>query len=492
LPFVRASATSRIASPATAQATQSKTDANKADETSPFALLVGQVQAKPAAQQKDAQGKDDQSGDKQTDAGTTSQASTAATQTVAQTPVKPAKADKNSKKDDSSATSNDSASAAALQQASAQPQPPLPPQIALTAQQNAATTAANAAANDDAGDDDTQVAAAGAATVAASGQAKAQAGQNAQNSQSAPDIQAADPQADASNIAGQVAGQIAGQPAAKPAGQTKAQPASQASAQTPGQATAQAQAASQDGVDLPTVQADGVQVTKPWQAKAQSPGDAGTGKTDSSQASDSKTADVKQAATPQPQVQAQAANDTPVFKMADVPASTVPMIGGTTPAQQTQSPDAPAVTQNVQVSTAPTPNMPALAVEISAKSQSGAKQFDIRLDPPELGRVEVRLSIDATGKASAHLSADQPQTLDLLQKDAPTLTRALRDAGLDVSQNGLNFSLRQQSGDTGAGNNQGRSTGGRSFSLTATSNVDATSASAAYSASADGRVDIRV
>ena len=63
------------------------------------------------------------------------------------------------------------------------------------------------------------------------------------------------------------------------------------------------------------------------------------------------------------------------------------------------------------------------------RSQSGAKQFDIRLDPPELGRVEVRLSIDATGKASAHLSADQPQTLDLLQKDAPALTRALRDAG---------------------------------------------------------------
>ena len=43
--------------------------------------------------------------------------------------------------------------------------------------------------------------------------------------------------------------------------------------------------------------------------------------------------------------------------------------------------------------------LPGMAVEIAAKSQSGAKQFDIRLDPPELGRVEVRLSIDASGKA---------------------------------------------------------------------------------------------
>ena len=33
------------------------------------------------------------------------------------------------------------------------------------------------------------------------------------------------------------------------------------------------------------------------------------------------------------------------------------------------------------------PNLNSLAVEIAAKVQSGTKQFDIRLDPPELGRV---------------------------------------------------------------------------------------------------------
>jgi flagellar hook-length control protein FliK len=159
---------------------------------------------------------------------------------------------------------------------------------------------------------------------------------------------------------------------------------------------------------------------------------------------------------------------------------------------QTQATD---FTQHIQVTAQPhdtAPNLPALAVDIVAKSQSGAKQFDIRLDPPELGRVEVRLSIDATGKASAHLSADQPQTLSLLQKDASVLTRALRDAGLDVSQNGLNFSLRQQSGqDSGAGANPGRRSA-RGLSLTATTSIEATAASAAYSGSADGHLDIRV
>ena len=161
--------------------------------------------------------------------------------------------------------------------------------------------------------------------------------------------------------------------------------------------------------------------------------------------------------------------------------------------QAAQHSQAPVAIQHVQVTAEAAPNLPALAVEIAAKSQSGAKQFDIRLDPPELGRVEVRLSIDSTGKASAHLSADQPQTLALLQKDAPILTRALREAGLDVSQDGLNFSLRHQSGGQGGNDgNHGRFGSSRSFSLTATASIDPAATAAAYRGVVDGRLDIRV
>jgi chemotaxis protein MotD len=132
-----------------------------------------------------------------------------------------------------------------------------------------------------------------------------------------------------------------------------------------------------------------------------------------------------------------------------------------------------------------------LAVAIAAKSQSGNKQFDIRLDPPELGRVEVRLSIDATGKAQASLSADQPRTLDLLKADAPTLTRALRDAGLNVSQNGLNFSLRGQNQQNGGNSFTPRSGRASQLSLTATSAIGSMPG-AHYQGPADGRLDIRV
>jgi flagellar hook-length control protein FliK len=467
-------------------ASQSKPDANKADETSPFALLVGQTQAKPATQQKDTQGKDS-SNDKQGDASTASQAgnTNAATQTAAQAaaaqaaakPVKAGKGDDKKKDDDSSDTPDGSAAAAALQQAGTQPPPPA--QVALTAANAAITTT-----NDDASDDEpgvTAAGAAGAAGVAASGQAKTQAAQNFQNAQAADQAAPAD-QAD---------GQTNSQTNSPASGQTSGPSGSaQAQAAAATQNLAQQSAAQQDAAQQGAIQPDGVQApAKPWQAKTQNAGATGNAKTDSSQASAAKAADAKQAATPQPQ--AVAANDLPVIKPADATNNAMTGIAGSQPqTQQTQGSDAPSVTQNVQIST-PTPNMPALAVEIAAKSQSGAKQFDIRLDPPELGRVEVRLSIDATGKASAHLSADQPQTLDLLQKDAPTLTRALRDAGLDVSQDGLNFSLRQQPGDAGTGN-QSRGGNGRSFTLAATTSIDATSASAAYRAPADGRLDIRV
>jgi flagellar hook-length control protein FliK len=139
------------------------------------------------------------------------------------------------------------------------------------------------------------------------------------------------------------------------------------------------------------------------------------------------------------------------------------------------------------------PDTDALAISVAARSLSGSKQFDIRLDPPELGRVEVRLSIDASGKTQAHMTADQPHTLELLQKDAPNLTRALRDAGLDVSQSGLNFSLKGQSHNQG-GQNGNFGAPGRSLSLPAIAqSIEAAQSAGAFpSLSGNARLDIHV
>ncbi len=214
-------------------------------------------------------------------------------------------------------------------------------------------------------------------------------------------------------------------------------------------------------------------------------------KTDPANIAVDKASDVKPNPPP---AEAVSSNDAPKPAPQPVQAANLAATALAAPQSQQalpQSGAAPIITQHIQVTAQPMPNMAALAVTIAAKSQSGARQFDIRLDPPELGRVDVRLSIDAAGKTSAHLSADQPQTLDLLQKDASVLTRALRDAGLNVSQDGLNFSLRQQAHDGSAGNGNNRGAG-RAFSATASISIDPTVTSAAYRARTDGRVDIRV
>ncbi len=84
-----------------------------------------------------------------------------------------------------------------------------------------------------------------------------------------------------------------------------------------------------------------------------------------------------------------------------------------------------------------------LPIEIAARANEGQHRFEIRLDPPELGRISVQLDVDATGKVTSHLLVDRPETLDLLRRDAPALERALQSAGLKTD-GGLEFSLRDQ------------------------------------------------
>lgn len=143
--------------------------------------------------------------------------------------------------------------------------------------------------------------------------------------------------------------------------------------------------------------------------------------------------------------------------------STAVSAGGVSAAVTTQN--SGAATGSVSLHVAPTvqtnaqtaqPDLNALAINIAAKSQGGAKQFDIRLEPAELGRVEVRLTVDNAGNAQAHLVAERPETLQMLQRDSATLSHALKDTGVQLGDNGLQFSLKGQERQ-GDGGQQGTS-----------------------------------
>ncbi len=86
-----------------------------------------------------------------------------------------------------------------------------------------------------------------------------------------------------------------------------------------------------------------------------------------------------------------------------------------------------------------------LAVEIAGRALAGKNHFEIRLDPPELGRIDVHLNVDRNGQVTSHLVIDRADTLNLLRQDSTGLERALQDAGLKTADNGLQFSLRDQS-----------------------------------------------
>jgi flagellar hook-length control protein FliK len=99
-----------------------------------------------------------------------------------------------------------------------------------------------------------------------------------------------------------------------------------------------------------------------------------------------------------------------------------------------------------------------IAIAIAARAQGGTNRFDIRLDPPELGRIEVRLGVDGKGQVTSHVTVDRADTLQLLQSQQSQLQRALEQAGLKTADNGLQFTLRDQSfaGQNNAGNGGGQ------------------------------------
>lgn len=133
-----------------------------------------------------------------------------------------------------------------------------------------------------------------------------------------------------------------------------------------------------------------------------------------------------------------------------------------------------------------------LAVEIAGRAHAGKNHFEIRLDPPELGRIEVKLSVDRQGQITSHLIADRQDTLDLLRRDSTGLERALQDAGLKTGGEGLQFSLRDQSFNGGQ-NGDSRSSAAQAIAIDDTlPAVDVGTSSYTRYIGRIGGVDIRV
>lgn len=78
---------------------------------------------------------------------------------------------------------------------------------------------------------------------------------------------------------------------------------------------------------------------------------------------------------------------------------------------------------------APAPADAARQVIAAIRSGPGGDAIDVRLDPPDLGRVHIRFDMNTHHAVTATVSSDRGETLDLLRRHGDSLVRELQRAG---------------------------------------------------------------
>jgi flagellar hook-length control protein FliK len=176
------------------------------------------------------------------------------------------------------------------------------------------------------------------------------------------------------------------------------------------------------------------------------------------------------------------------------PQDTLPTHTASEPATTRNVASVEATAQRNAARPAALPIVEQVAVRINKAISDGIDRISVKLNPAELGQIEIRMEIGPDGKFNAVFAADRPQTVELLQRDARELARSLQEAGLRTDAGSLSFNLR--------GQNQGQQNGTGFAGLhesTGVNGVDglvdaAPLPAGLYSSSgaANGRVDIRV
>ena len=134
-----------------------------------------------------------------------------------------------------------------------------------------------------------------------------------------------------------------------------------------------------------------------------------------------------------------------------------------------------------------------VAVQIGLAARFGARQISLQLKPASLGEVDIELNIAKDGQVRVTVLAERQETLDLLQRDARGLERALQDAGLKSDAGSLHFGLR---GEGREQRPQGQSDSYLTQAVLSDSDpIDEQSpawAANAYNSAIDHKLDIRV
>jgi flagellar hook-length control protein FliK len=190
----------------------------------------------------------------------------------------------------------------------------------------------------------------------------------------------------------------------------------------------------------------------------------------------------------QPAPSSQPAATAPTFATAQNSGNTAQDSDGVQIASEAEQTNAP---QAVRQVAAQTP-VQQIKVLIEQGLKDGTGLIKVQLSPHDLGRVEVKLDVQ-DGQAKATVTADRPDTLQMLKSDQAGLQQALKDAGLNTNDNSISFYLRgdqqrQQAQQQQPGTRRQRDRGAGNDLTTAA----ITESAAANSSAAAGALDISV
>jgi flagellar hook-length control protein FliK len=99
----------------------------------------------------------------------------------------------------------------------------------------------------------------------------------------------------------------------------------------------------------------------------------------------------------------------------------------------------PITQQFIQIHTPQVINQVAAAILQS----DGDQKVTIRLDPPELGKVDIDMKFTDRGITVA-VSAERSESVELMRRNANELLRELRESGLSLSLSDMSFGQQKQ------------------------------------------------
>lgn len=132
-------------------------------------------------------------------------------------------------------------------------------------------------------------------------------------------------------------------------------------------------------------------------------------------------------------------------------ADPAPTFSGAAPAVETRSRDLSGPEPAPLPARAGPETVLALATQMARRLDDGVTRFDLQLNPGDLGRVDVRLEIDAAGGIRAAFTFEDAHAAGELGRRADELQKSLESAGFNLS-GGLTFDI---AGDRSQGRNPG-------------------------------------